>query len=448
MQKVTQLSTFQRARGLAAHLAGLEIWLVALAVASSFVSLRLLPVAVGVAAAFWLVRLAAYGRLTVRTPADWGVLLLLLMLPVTLWATALPDQTLPEVYRLLTGIALFYAVANWASTSLRLAWIAGGLILAGLAFAAMAPFSVVWTTSKLPFIPPSLYDHFTLLLSDTVHPNVLGGNIVILLPLAMVVLLFCPPQVSRRVRPWLARLLVGLSALVMLAVLLLTQSRGAWMGFGAVIMLLAVLRWRRGWILLALGATAVGVAVYLIGLKPIIEVLAASNSLGTLDGRLEVWSRAVYMIQDFPFTGIGMGSFGNVADVLYPFFLAAPGTIPHAHNLFLQVAVDLGIPGLVAWLSVFGLVSIASWQVYRRGRSDRNAWAAGLGAALLCSQLALAVHGLTDAVTWGMVRPAPIVWALWGLAVAASRVYLLPPSESHLQAAQVEEEMDLDEVPA
>jgi hypothetical protein len=32
---------------------------------------------------------------------------------------------------------------------------------------------------------------------------------------------------------------------------------------------------------------------------------------------------------------------------------------------------------------------------------------AGLGAGLLHSQLALVLHGLTDAVTWGMVRLAP-----------------------------------------
>ncbi len=50
--------------------------------------------------------------------------------------------------------------------------------------------------------------------------------------------------------------------------------------------------------------------------------------------------------------------------------------------------------------------------------------AAGLGAGLLCSQLALAVHGITDAVTWGMVRPAPFVWAIWGLAVAGCYVLM------------------------
>ena len=60
-----------------------------------------------------------------------------------------------------------------------------------------------------------------------------------------------------------------------------------------------------------------------------------------------------------------------------------------------------------------------SWQVYRRGRELGDAWVAGLGAGLLASQVALVVHGLVDAVAWGMVRPAPIVWAIWGMAVVA-----------------------------
>ena len=46
-----------------------------------------------------------------------------------------------------------------------------------------------------------------------------------------------------------------------------------------------------------------------------------------------------------------------------------------------------------------------------------DAWLAGIGAGLLGSQTALAVHGLTDAVTWG-TRPALVVWVMWGLAIA------------------------------
>jgi len=137
------------------------------------------------------------------------------------------------------------------------------------------------------------------------------------------------------------------------------------------------------------------------------------------------------MIQDFSFTGVGMGSFGRVADLLYPFFLAPPGQIPHAHNLFLQVAGDLGIPGLLAWLAVLLAVMAAAWQVYRSGqRHHHGSLRAALGAGLLASQVALMVHGLTDATVWGMTKPAVVVWAMWGLTLAAHRVYVGDPGRA------------------
>jgi putative inorganic carbon (HCO3(-)) transporter len=167
--------------------------------------------------------------------------------------------------------------------------------------------------------------------------------------------------------------------------------------------------------------------VWSLGVEQINGLLFKSQAVDTLEKRTEIWSRALYMIQDFPFTGIGMGTFQPIATMLYPFFLADPNAqIPHAHNLFLQVAVDLGIPGLIAWLAILMLVIIAAWQVYRHGTATGNQWLAGLGAGLLCSQVALIVHGLTDAVTWG-TRPAIIVWAIWGLAMAARNQ--IPPND-------------------
>jgi O-antigen ligase len=65
----------------------------------------------------------------------------------------------------------------------------------------------------------------------------------------------------------------------------------------------------------------------------------------TLASRWEVWQRGVMMVRDFPYTGIGIGTYNTIAHLLYPFFIAAPDeVVPHAHNQFLQVAVDLGMP--------------------------------------------------------------------------------------------------------
>lgn len=48
----------------------------------------------------------ALRRFTVRTAGDWSIGLLLLLLPVALWATALPEVHQPPVHRLLMGVLL------------------------------------------------------------------------------------------------------------------------------------------------------------------------------------------------------------------------------------------------------------------------------------------------------------------------------------------------------
>jgi putative inorganic carbon (hco3(-)) transporter len=405
-------------RRFAQLLSFIEVWPVGLLVAAGMLSNRLLLPALVVALLFWPVRYIATGRLSQRTPPDWAVILLVLAAILSLWVTSSPDITFPQVYRLLGGIALYYAIVNWTNSVSRLRWIVSGVIAAGFTLALFAPFSVQWDITKFPFIPAGLYARFTQVFSDAVNPNVMAGSLVVLLPIALGWLLFGWRQVSRRQRMW-----VGAAALVVLGVIFLTQSRGAWLALGIAVIVLVALRWRWGW-LVTLGLTLVGtVSAYLIGFSRFADFFIHSASLGGLDGRLEIWTRAVFLVQDFPYTGVGMGTFGRAADTLYPFFIYAPGTMDHAHNLFLQLAVDLGIPGLIAWCVVLALVCLASWQLYRLGRSRMNALAAGLGAGLLCSQIALIMHGLTDAVTWGMVRPAPLVWVVWALAMAARSVY-------------------------
>jgi hypothetical protein len=59
----------KRAREFAGMIASFEIWVVGCAVAASFVYSRALPLAVGAAICFWLLRGFAYRRLSVRTPA-------------------------------------------------------------------------------------------------------------------------------------------------------------------------------------------------------------------------------------------------------------------------------------------------------------------------------------------------------------------------------------------
>jgi len=399
-------------RSLAARLSTAELPVLGLLVIGSIAVERLLPVALAAAIFFWLVRGLAYDRLTVRTPGDWPIGLLISMIPITLWATALPEVTRTEALRLLLGLALYYAVVNWTNSSSRLALVAVGLVTAGLALATLAPLlGGLPAASRL--IPAGLMRIFQRL-SSAVNPNVIAGTLAVLAPLALALCLFPLPR-----RTSAARVLGLVAALAMIGATALTASRGAWMGLTAALLVLIALRWRWGWLASLLATAGCAVAIWRIGPPQVAEMLVASKALGGAEQRLEIWSRALYMLQDFPFTGIGMGAFRQVANLFYPLFLAGPNAeIPHAHNIFLQVGIDLGLPGLIAWLALLMLVIVCAWLGYRRGRERADLVLTGLSAGLLASQAALVIHGLTDAATWG-TRPAVVVWAIWGTAMAA-----------------------------
>jgi putative inorganic carbon (HCO3(-)) transporter len=326
------------------------------------------------------------------------------------------DVTLPQVLRLLTGMGLFLALTNNAHfIAKRVSLVAAGVALLGVMLVFSMPFTVEWSgASKFAFIPPALYRGFTLIVSDGINPNVMAGAIVLLLPVAFAQLFKSSPP-ARRV-------FFALVVLILFAGLMLAGSRSALfaaVSTGFVLLIIQLPRKFTG-VLVAVSGLA---AVLLVASSQLFEtqISAAVNGLLTsndaLSGslsRMEIWSRAIYIIQDFPFTGIGMGLFAPVTDLLYPMIITRPG-IEHAHNLILQIAVDLGLPGLVAWLALYFVVMACLLTQMRRKSFMDKSWVVGL----LGAQVALILGGITDAVTWGMVRSAPLVWGLWGLAVAS-----------------------------
>ena len=404
---------FVSLRKLADVLDDFEIWIVALLVGGSFAYSKLLPVVVGAALIFWILRWLAKCVLTRRTPVDLGVILLGLMAILSLWISPIPEVTSLQVYRLFAGIAIYYALANWvvSGAGRRLAML--GLAAVGVGLALMAPISVTWYLSKLPFVPEVVYGRFVLLVTDSVHPNTMAGNLVLFFPVPAAWIIFSWKESGRVLKAGAI-----LASLFMLAIIVLTKSRAAWLAVVVISVILVMLRWGKNRRFLV-GAGAIS-AIILLTIKPLklLELLAANDALGGFSGRAEIWSRAIAMINDHPFTGIGMGAFPEIADSFYSFMLFSPHQIVHAHNLFLQVAIDLGLPGLIAWLAIFFLIMATAWQVYRRGMEVGDRWWAGAGAAMISSQIALLSHGLTDAVTWGLIRITPLVWVLWGFTIA------------------------------
>ena len=261
-------------RRLAAWLADHEIWWLVPTVPLlifpgrwNVVGLALLPVP-------WLCRWIGQGRLTVRTPVDWAIVLLLIMTPVTLWATALPDVTHPAVWKLLAGVGVFYSIVNWARSKRRVWWASLGLIALGVALAMIAPIGVKWTPGRL-FVLSQIYEHFPLLLKDPINPNVMGGALVLIMPMALELARWMRGRGGARRH--LLGVAMGLSFLLMAFFLFLTESRGAYIAIAVTLLVITVLRNRWFLVGLPLGLAVLGVAWWRLGGQPLADLLMTTQ---------------------------------------------------------------------------------------------------------------------------------------------------------------------------
>lgn len=356
----------------------------------------------------WLCRWASRRCLTRHTALDLPIIGLLLMALVGLYPSVEISESLRVLYKMIVEMALFYGLVNGAHSRRRLWTITGIVLAAGTGAACLSLVGTNWSTGKF-MVPLPVYRWLPsaaipLLNKAGFNGNIVGGTLAMILPLNLA--LFCFGS-KRGLRP-----LLGLSLLIVGITLLLTQSRGGLMGFAAALVALAI--WRSRWFVLLVPLALIGIFVagQYFGAEQVADFLLVTQAANSAQGRVEIWQRAIYMLQDFPFTGIGLGTFYRVASVMYPFFLIGPDTIvPEAHNVFLQTGVDLGIPGLVSFIAVLTAFSITALEAVRMAKHTE--WEP-LAVGLSCGFVVYLIHGLVDAVTFS-TKPGTMIWTILGL---------------------------------
>lgn len=390
----------------------------------------------------WLARKVGHGRYVPATPFDWTLFGLLLMVLVSLYATFDISFSIGKIAGMVFGVAVFYATVAFVADSVKRLWLGVGALMASeLGVVALSLLGGQWPR-KFPLfrdligrLPPRL---LTLPGAATgFSSNELAGVLLWIAPLALVLALLSVWEMGKvrgQARLWLHILLsftlIGMAALFS-GTLLLSQSRGGLLGLGVGFMaMLLAAAWRmRRWLPLALFVAAAGISVLVatsIGVDEVktmlfdqVGVSNGGGAIGTLEGRLEIWSRALYGIQDFPFTGMGMNNFRRVVHILYPLFLIPPDKdIAHAHNYLLQAALDLGIPGLIAYLALWLGAAVLLWQVWGQTESP---WLKWLALGMAGSLLSHFMYGMTDAVALG-AKPGFIFWLLLGLVVSLHQI--------------------------
>jgi hypothetical protein len=116
---------------------------------------------------------------------------------------------------------------------------------------------------------------------------------------------------------------------------------------------------------------------------------------------------------------MGMNAFRKVVHILYPLFTISPDhDFASAHNHLLQAALDLGIPGMTAYVGVWGATAVLLVRVWRRS-SDLLHRRLALG--LIAGLLAQLVYQTTDAIPLG-AKVGVFWWIALALTAALHRI--------------------------
>jgi tetratricopeptide (TPR) repeat protein/O-antigen ligase len=382
----------------------------------------------------YAVYLLLYRRLPGGTPIDWPVALVVGAYALATAASINWRVSLENMFQVLMVVIVFYALSD--VRILRARDVQRSLMLAG----AAASFYALWVVGHdyadwlalartagggfslgdlIPPAVPRVHD-----VSD--HPNLLAMTLVLIIPLYAVTVY--------RSEAWWERVAAGVGLVAAIAAIFLTLSRGGW--FGAAVGLtvtaggIATLAWAaRGGGFSAAGLLrwlrAHRTAVILAGLT--LLVLVALGALfaaahwesrpqwlfrGSLSPRQDVLSAGLNMYKDHPLLGTGPNTYA----LLYPEY---SGKYPihgvHAHNAYLQAAIDLGLPGLAALLVLAGVLGWMLWRIVRGGTLSQRLLAVACGGALA----GFLAHGLVDAPN---IWKAPLV-ALAAVGAVVVRLY-------------------------
>ncbi|HNA60204.1 MAG TPA: O-antigen ligase family protein [Elusimicrobiota bacterium] len=196
-----------------------------------------------------------------------------------------------------------------------------------------------------------------------------------------------------------------------------SATRAIWLA-GPLALAVWAFRRKNGRVALALGAVLLGAAAAGVA-SPAFRARAASITDARTDSshliRKGVWVRSLALIREHPWRGVGIGNLHIAGRDLPWGGAAADSDWTEAHNIYLQMAVERGIPGLLVFL---GLLA-AYGRLLVKAAAAEPEWD-----GLLFGFLALCLAGLTESWT----HDSEVVLCLYMmLGVAASRARVAPP---------------------
>lgn len=250
----------------------------------------------------------------------------------------------------------------------------------------------------------------TRIYSTFQNPNVYGEYLVMAIPLA-IALMFTQKSLKDRFTVFI------MTAAALMA-LVYTQSRGAWLAFIISMAIYLLIRTGRMLVIYLLGVLSLPILPFVLPQSIVSRFMSIGNlSDSSTSYRVSIWRAAINMIEEFFAGGIGIGT--TAFSKVYPSYsLAGIEAAPHSHQLFFQIAIEMGIFALIAFLSLmFILIRKNSYGLMHYSKKSGYTL---ISSAALCGIIGMLIQGMTDYV-WYNYRVFGMFWIVMGLCVASLR---------------------------
>ena len=252
------------------------------------------------------------------------------------------------------------------------------LALLVIAAAAVSCYGILqyifrWGYQSEAWVDSDMFSSIQFRVSSTLgNPNMLGQYLLLAIPVGGAGLLSA--------KSWFGRVFYFGCCGVMCLCMILTFSRGAWLGLlcaGAAFFVLLSPR------LMLLFPPALALLWFTLP-ETVISRFASIGNLADASTtyRVHIWMGTLAMLKDYWLCGIGPGV--EAFNMVYPAYSYNGIDAPHSHNLFLQITCDAGVAALAVFIILifvyFRMMCVSlSREKDRTGRLYQVAFISGIG---------------------------------------------------------------------
>ncbi|MFB0527077.1 MAG: O-antigen ligase family protein, partial [bacterium] len=240
-------------------------------------------------------------------------------------------------------------------------------------------------------------------------PQTFGNYILLVLPVVIGLSFYGK---TRREKHWLQ-----LSSLIILTAIIFTYGRAVWVGLIGGLMFMAILGSKRLLLFIIAGIIIYSIFVIIFSSSQFAQrVVGTLKSKRPLADRTEFWEGSLRIIRDYPITGVGWEGFR----VVYPEYKPAEGRqlACHAHNNFVDVAVDSGLLGLGIFIWLLVTVYKVGFHIFKE---LEDGYFKGIAWGFLGSFTAFLIAGLTQ-YNFGDSEVVMLFYFLLGMVMVIPRI--------------------------